>query len=40
MAPIFVKLAFVHQETPEVALAVGFTAGNLVLLAGRPLMLR
>ena len=40
MAPIFVKLAFVHQETPEVALAVGFTAGNLVLLAGRPFLPR
>jgi drug/metabolite transporter (DMT)-like permease len=35
-----VKLAFAHQETPEVALVVGFTAGNIVLLAGRPLLPR
>ena len=40
VAPIFVKLAFAYQKTPEVALAVGFTAGNLVLLAGRPLLPR
>jgi drug/metabolite transporter (DMT)-like permease len=40
VAPIFVKLAMAHQETPGVALVVGFTAGNLVLLAGRPLLPR
>tara|TARA_Y100000031_G_C8215521_1_gene383161 strand:+ start:599 stop:1495 length:897 start_codon:yes stop_codon:yes gene_type:complete len=40
VAPIFVKLAFAHQETPEVALVVGFTVGNLVLLAGRPFLPR
>ncbi len=40
VAPIFVMLAFAQQETPEVALAVGWTAGNLVLLAGRPLLPR
>ena len=40
VAPIFVMLAFAQQETPEVALAVGFTVGNLVLLAGRPLIPR
>ena len=38
VAPIFVKLAFTHQETPGVAMAVGFTVGNLVLLAGRPIL--
>ncbi len=40
LAPIFVKLAFAYQQTPAVALAVGFTAGNVVLLAGKPLLPR
>jgi drug/metabolite transporter (DMT)-like permease len=40
VAPIFVKLAFEQQETPEVALVVGFTVGNLVLLAGKPFLPR
>ncbi len=40
LAPIFVKLAYAYQETPGVALAVGFTAGNLVLLAGKPFLPR
>lgn len=40
VAPIFVKLAFAYQETPAVALAVGFTAGNVVLLAGKPFLPR
>lgn len=40
VAPIFVKLAFAYQETPAVALAVEFTAGNVVLLAGKPFLPR
>jgi drug/metabolite transporter (DMT)-like permease len=40
VAPIFVKLAFLHQQTPEVAMAVGFASGNVVLLAGRPFLPR
>lgn len=40
VAPIFVKLAFIHQKTPAVAMAVGFMAGNLALLAGRPILPR
>ncbi|MBT3350229.1 MAG: DMT family transporter [Nitrospinaceae bacterium] len=38
VAPIFVKLAFAYQKTPGVALAVGFAAGNVLLIAGKPLL--
>jgi DME family drug/metabolite transporter len=40
LAPIFVKLAFAYQQAPGVALAVGFMTGNVVLLAGKPLLPR
>ena len=40
LAPIFVKLAYAHQQKPMAGLAVGFAVGNLLLLCGRPLLPR
>ena len=40
LAPIFVKLAYAHQQKPMVGLAVGFAVGNLLLLCGKPLLPR
>lgn len=38
LPPIFAKMAFVHQKTPVVGIAIAFTVGNLVLLAAKPLL--
>ncbi len=40
LAPIFVKLAYAHQQKPMAGLAVGFAVGNLLLLCGKPLLPR
>ena len=38
LPPIFAKMAFAHQRTPAVGIAISFTIGNLILLAARPLL--
>ena len=38
LPPVFAKLAYAHQATPAVGMAVSFTVGNIVLLAGRRLI--
>ncbi|MEE9274168.1 MAG: EamA family transporter [bacterium] len=38
LVPIFAKLAFAHQRTPLVGMAVAFAMGNTILILGRPLL--
>ena len=38
LPPIFAKLAYAHQATPAVGLAVAFFMANVVLIALKPLM--
>ncbi len=35
LPPIFAKMAFVHQQTPTVGMAVAFFTANVVLLSGK-----
>ncbi len=37
-APIFAKLAYTHQLTPAVGMAVSFTTANCLLLAAKPIL--
>lgn len=38
LPPIFAKMAYAHQRTPEVGMAVAFVMGNIVLLSFRPVV--
>ena len=38
MAPIFAKLAYAHQLTPTMGMAVSFSVANCLLFLARPLL--